>query len=132
MFLRWLLQRPVHALVLLGPLQRLAGRAIFRLIQRLHGGRPVPAGVVTDVKVTINPEVNDLRLGECDTFREKLTVTIPASAAVAPADIYFLADNTGSMGPVITQVQNGEYKLVWPLDVAETKPVATPAWADRK
>lgn len=68
---------------------------------------PVPAGVVKDVKVTINPEVNDLRLGECDTFREKLTVTIPASAAVAPADIYFLADNTGSMGPVITAVQNG-------------------------
>ena len=68
---------------------------------------PVPAGVVKDVKVTINPEVNDLRLGECDTFREKLTVTIPASAAVAPADIYFLADNTGSMGTVIAAVQAG-------------------------
>jgi branched-chain amino acid transport system substrate-binding protein len=32
---------------------------------------------------------------------------------------------------LITQVQNGEYKLVWPLDVAEVKPVPTPAWADR-
>ncbi len=68
---------------------------------------PVPAGVVKDVKVTVNPEVNDLRLGECDTFREKVTVTIPASAAVAPADIYFLADNTGSMGTVIAAVQAG-------------------------
>jgi hypothetical protein len=34
-------------------------------------------------------------------------VTIPASAAVAPADIYFLADNTASMRPVIAAVQAG-------------------------
>ena len=68
---------------------------------------PVPADMVKDVKVTVNPEVNDLRLGECDTFREKVTVTIPASAAVAPADIYFLADNTASMRPVINAVQSG-------------------------
>jgi branched-chain amino acid transport system substrate-binding protein len=33
---------------------------------------------------------------------------------------------------LITQVQGGEYRLVWPPDVAETKPVPTPAWADRK
>jgi hypothetical protein len=68
---------------------------------------PVPAELVKDVKVTVDPRVNDLRLGECDTVREKVTVTIPASAAVAPADIYFLADNTGSMGTVITAVQTG-------------------------
>jgi hypothetical protein len=68
---------------------------------------PIPAGITAGVKVTIDPDVNDLRLGECDTFEEKLTVTIPASAAVAPADIYFLADNTGSMGTVISAVQAG-------------------------
>jgi hypothetical protein len=68
---------------------------------------PVSPDVVKGVKVRINPEVNDLRLGECDTFKEKLTVTIPASAAVAPADIYFLADNTGSMTSVIAAVQAG-------------------------
>jgi branched-chain amino acid transport system substrate-binding protein len=33
---------------------------------------------------------------------------------------------------LITQVQGGEYRLVWPPDVAETKPIPTPAWADRK
>jgi hypothetical protein len=68
---------------------------------------PVSPDVVKGVKVRVNPEVNDLRLGECDTFKEKLTVTIPASAAVAPADIYFLADNTGSMTSVIAAVQAG-------------------------
>jgi len=68
---------------------------------------PVPAEAIESVKVTVNPEVNDLRLGECDTVKEKVTVTIPASAAVAPADIYFLADNTGSMTTVIAAVQAG-------------------------
>jgi hypothetical protein len=51
---------------------------------------PVPLEVIEAVKVTVDPAVNDLRLGECDTVKEKITVTIPASAAVAPADIYFL------------------------------------------
>jgi hypothetical protein len=63
--------------------------------------------LIAAAKVTVNPAVNNLRLGECDTVKEKITVTIPASAAVAPADIYFLADNTGSMGPVIANVQAG-------------------------
>jgi branched-chain amino acid transport system substrate-binding protein len=33
---------------------------------------------------------------------------------------------------LITQVQGGQYKVVWPLDVAETKPVPTPAWTERR
>ena len=33
---------------------------------------------------------------------------------------------------LVTQVQGGEYKVVWPADAAETKPVPTPAWAERK
>jgi hypothetical protein len=68
---------------------------------------PVPTDVIETVQVKVNPEVNNLRLGECDTVKETITVTIPASAAVAPADIYFLADNTGSMGPVIDAVKTG-------------------------
>lgn len=68
---------------------------------------PVPLEVTEAVTVKVNPAVNNLRLGECDTVKEKITVTIPASAAVAPADIYFLADNTASMGAVIASVQAG-------------------------
>lgn len=68
---------------------------------------PVPPHVVDAVTVTVQPAVNKLRLGECDTVRETITVTIPPSAAVAPADIYFLADNTGSMTPAISAVQSG-------------------------
>ncbi len=67
----------------------------------------VPPHITDAVTVTIQPDVNNLRLSECDTFSETITVTIPPSAAVAPADIYFLADNTGSMGPAISAVQVG-------------------------
>ena len=68
---------------------------------------PIPAHVVGAASVTISPSVNELRLGECDKFEETITVTLPPEAAVAPADIYFLADNTGSMGPAIANVQAG-------------------------
>jgi len=33
---------------------------------------------------------------------------------------------------LITQVQSAEYRVVWPAEVAEAKPVATPAWSERK
>jgi hypothetical protein len=75
----------------------------------------VSPDVIKAAKVKVDPAVNNLRLGECDTVKEKITVTIPASAAVAPADIYFLADNTGSMGPVITAVQGGASAILGAL-----------------
>jgi branched-chain amino acid transport system substrate-binding protein len=32
---------------------------------------------------------------------------------------------------LITQVQSGKYKVVWPADAAEAAPVATPPWTER-
>ncbi len=75
----------------------------------------VPHNVTSTKAVTVDPAVNNLRLGECDTLRETITVTIPPEAAVAPADIYFLADNTGSMGAVIGAVQGGANAILGPL-----------------
>lgn len=68
---------------------------------------PVSRHITSAAKVTVDPAVNNLRLGECDSLRETITVTIPPSAAVAAADIYFLADNTGSMSSAIGSVQAG-------------------------
>jgi hypothetical protein len=68
---------------------------------------PVPAHITSAKAVTIDPPVNNLRLGECDTLHETITVTIPPEAGVVPADIYFLSDNTGSMTPAIAAVQAG-------------------------
>jgi hypothetical protein len=77
--------------------------------------RPVPSDMIEAVKVKVDPAVNNLRLGECDTFKETITVTIPPSAAVAPADIYFLADNTGSMTSAINAVQAGATAILTSL-----------------
>ena len=45
--------------------------------------------------------------------------------------IKFDAKGDNSHPVLVTQVQSQQYKVVWPADVAEAKPVATPAWADR-
>jgi hypothetical protein len=76
---------------------------------------PVPHHVTSAKAVTVDPPANNLRLGECDTLRETITVTIPPEAGVVPADIYFLADNTGSMGSTIMAVQTGASAILGPL-----------------
>jgi len=65
----------------------------------------LPKGIFAKL-VTINPKVNDIQLTECG-FREKIEVTIPAQAIGEKVDVYFLADNTGSMFPAIASVQAG-------------------------
>jgi hypothetical protein len=65
-------------------------------------------------RVTINPRVNDIQLTECG-FREKITVTIPAQAIKEKVDVYFLADNTGSMFSSIANVQAGASTIMTTL-----------------
>jgi len=81
-----------------------------------HRVSAVPAEIVEAVKVKVNPPVNNLRLGECSKFSEVITVTIPKSSAVS-ADIYFLADNTGSMGSAISAVQTGAAAMLAALSL---------------
>jgi hypothetical protein len=57
--------------------------------------------------VVIDPTSNDLVLPECSTERETITVTVPKSGAASKADVYVLADTTGSMGSIIGAVQAG-------------------------
>lgn len=67
-----------------------------------------------DKVVTINPKVNDIQLTECG-FRETITVTIPAQPIAQKVDVYFLADNTGSMGPAIANVISGANTILTTL-----------------
>ena len=67
----------------------------------------VPSEVLDPIKVKIDPPRNDLKLKECDRFTETVTVTIPNTAALAKADVYFLADTTGSMEPILAAVRAG-------------------------
>ncbi|HEY8019610.1 MAG TPA: hypothetical protein VIH93_00825 [Thermoanaerobaculia bacterium] len=61
--------------------------------------------------VTTNPKVDDIQLGECPV-REKIEVLIPAQPIRQQVDVYFLADNTGSMGGAIGSVQTGANSIM--------------------
>ena len=61
---------------------------------------------------TIDPTSNDLVLELGDTEEEIVTVTIPPNAGVAKADVYLLADTTGSMDPILAAVQAGANSIV--------------------
>lgn len=45
--------------------------------------------------------------------------------------VQFDAKGQNAHPVLITQVQGGQYKVVWPAEAAEVKPVATPAWSER-
>ncbi len=78
------------------------GRPFFK-----PGFTAIPADALEPRKIKLDPAKNDLRLEECDRFAETITVTIPKSGAVSKADVYFLADTTGSMGEIIDAVKAG-------------------------
>ncbi|MEU1971103.1 hypothetical protein ABZ477_05580 [Microbacterium sp. NPDC019599] len=57
--------------------------------------------------ITIDPTTNDWRLNRCERVTEKITVTVPKSSAPPKADVYLLADTTGSMFSVLDAVKAG-------------------------
>ncbi len=90
-------------------------RPLAALERMFPGGRlfipdfPATHDVPTPVKepITIDPTTNDWRLNRCDRVTEKITVTVPKSSAPPKADVYLLADTTGSMGSVLASVAAG-------------------------
>jgi hypothetical protein len=87
---------------------RLAGRRLF-----------VPEFEVGDLPhvpprepVTIDPPRNDWTLNKCDRATETITVTVPPTGVAAKADVYLLADTTGSMQPVLDAVIAGSEAIL--------------------
>jgi hypothetical protein len=72
-------------------------------------GAPVPAGrpAAPAEAIGISPSENHLVLKQGDTHDETVVVTIPPDVTVPRADVYFLADTTGSMTDVLAAVQAG-------------------------
>lgn len=62
--------------------------------------------------VTIDPPVNNFTLAEGQTMTETVTVTVPPGAGVTKADVYLLADTTGSMSGPINSVKTGASDIV--------------------
>src|SRR6266511_417128 len=57
--------------------------------------------------VTIDPPANEWTLPECVAEHETVTVHVPVSGVPPKADVYLLADTTGSMSSIIGAVQAG-------------------------
>jgi Integrin beta chain VWA domain len=83
--------------------EALAGRELFWPEAHVPE-RPVE---VPTAPITIDPPANELTLPECATQRETVTVNVPESGLPPKADVYLLADTTGSMGSIIGAVQAG-------------------------
>jgi hypothetical protein len=83
--------------------EALAGRDLFAPEIAVPERPALPA----PQPVTIDPAANDLTLPECVTEDETITVHVPISGAPPKADVYLLADTTGSMAPIIGAVQAG-------------------------
>ena len=54
---------------------------------------------------TVNPPVLDLNLAPGEVQQHTVQVCLPGETSVALADVFFLADSTGSMGDYINQIQ---------------------------
>jgi len=99
--------------------EALAGRGLFAPetpVPERPAAAPAPP-------VTIDPPVNNLTLPECVTEVETVTVHVPPSGVKPKADVYLLADTTGSMGSIIGAVQAGIGAVVTdpslqPFDIA--------------
>jgi hypothetical protein len=66
--------------------------------------------------ITISPTENKLALRPGDTSDEVITVVIPANSSIPKADVYFLADTTGSMGSILSAVQGGANNVLTALN----------------
>ena len=66
---------------------------------------PIDLSRASEALVSIDPPRFEARLGCCRDAAETIRVHIPATGAVAKADVYFLADTTGSMSEEIDAVR---------------------------
>src|SRR6266704_2614784 len=83
--------------------EALAGRDLFAPEAHVPE-RPVEAPTGP---VTIDPAANEWTLPECVTEHETVTVHVLRSGVPPKADVYLLADTTGSMGTIVGAVQAG-------------------------
>jgi len=89
-------------------LEARAGRPLF--LPDLH--LPVGRIDVERPRVAIDPPSNTWTLPKCATERETVTVTVPPFGGPPKADVYLLADTTGSMTSVLAAVAAGSTAIV--------------------
>lgn len=78
--------------------------------------QPPVLPAVSPALITISPTENVLTFNTGDTHTEVITVKVPKSAGTAKADVYFLADTTGSMGTILNAVKAGANNILSALN----------------
>ncbi len=73
--------------------------------------------------------INDAKSAQPAALRDSLR-RLELSTPFGP--IKFDAQGQNAHPVLVTQVQNRQYKVVWPPDAAETKPIPTPTWNQRQ
>ena len=76
---------------------------------------PIAGRGVTPARITIQPDSNILTLNPGETIDETIMVTIPKNAGSTKADVYFLADTTGSMSGILNAVKTGANNILTTL-----------------
>jgi hypothetical protein len=74
--------------------------------------KPLAVAPAITAGITIQPDTNTLTLKPTDTLDETLTVLVPKNAGPVKADVYFLADTTGSMASILAAVQTGASSIL--------------------
>lgn len=76
----------------------------------------ITPAILPAAAITVQPSVNTLTLNQGDTHAEVITVTVPKNAGTTRADVYFLADTTGSMGGILNAVKAGASNILTALN----------------
>ena len=96
---------------------------------KLAGTHPAYHGMQAYAALVVAADaINRRQVGPAGGDRRRAPQDAARDAVRAGA---FDAKGQNAHPVLITQVQSGKYKVVWPVDAAEAKPVPTPAWADR-
>lgn len=96
---------------------------------KLAGTHPAYHGMEAYAALVVAAEaINRAKSGESLAIADALRKT-KLDTAFGP--IQFDSRGQNAHPVLVTQVQGGQYKVVWPADAAEAKPVPMPAWADR-
>ncbi len=98
---------------------------------KLTGTHPSFHALEAYIALMVAADAMKKNMGSPAAIRDQIRKTDLKMTAFGP--IKFDAKGQNAHPTLVTQIQNQQYKVVWPADAAEAKPIyPTPTWAQRK